>query len=58
MGIRISNYYIGAEEYGIFLNCGEYQVRSEWNNWGIVFSGSYNECKRFLDEEWLAARHF
>ena len=48
------NMYVGGNELRLYFECGYWHVKEEYENWAVVFSGSYEQCVAYCNERWLS----
>jgi hypothetical protein len=49
-----TNTWIGQNQLGIRYENGQWVVREDWEDWEIVFTGSYEECEAYVNNRWIA----
>ena len=46
--------YLGNNQLLVNFRDGSWVVEEEWENWGVVFRGSFEECSAYLNERWFS----
>ena len=49
-----TNTWIGNNKLGIRYENGQWVVHEDWEDWEIVFIGSYEECETYIKNRWIA----
>ena len=45
--------YLGDNMLGIRFNNGRWAVKEDYEDWAVVFSGTYEECEANCEERWV-----
>ena len=46
----MKNLYLGDNMLGIRFNNGRWVVKEDYEDWAVVFSGTYEECEAYCEE--------
>ena len=49
----MKNLYLGDNMLGIRFNNGRWVVKEDYEDWTIVFSGTYEECEAYCEKRWV-----
>lgn len=49
----MKNMYLGDNMLGICFNNGRWVVKEDYEDWTVVFSGTYEECETYCEERWV-----
>ena len=44
------NIWVGNNQLGIRYDGGRWVVKEDYENWSVVFSGTYEECHAYCEE--------
>lgn len=50
----MENMWLGNNQLGIRYNDGRWVVKEDYEDWSVVFSGTYEECKAYCEERWVS----
>lgn len=50
----MKNVWLGNNQLGIRFYNGKWVVREDYENWEIVFSGTYEECEAYCEKRWVS----
>ena len=50
----MENMWLGNNQLGIRFYNGQWVVREDYEDWAVVFSGSYNECVDYVQKRWVS----
>ena len=49
----MANTCIGQNQLGIRYENGRWVVREDWEDWEVVFTGSFEECRAYVNNRWV-----
>lgn len=49
----MENMWLGNNMLGIRYECGRWVVKEDYENWEVVFSGTYEECFNYCRKRWV-----
>ena len=50
----MKNLYLGNHMLGIRYEDGRWVVKEDYEDWAVVFSGTYEECVAYCEERWVS----
>lgn len=50
----MENMWLGNNQLGIRYNDGRWVVKEDYEDWSVVFSGTYEECKSYCEKRWVS----
>ena len=50
----MKNVYLGNNLLGIRFNNGCWVVKEDYEDWTIVFTGTYEECNAYCEKRWVS----
>ena len=49
----MENMWLGSNMLGIRYECGRWVVKEDYEDWEVVFSGTYEECADYCRSRWI-----
>ena len=50
----MENMWLGNNQLSIRYSNGRWVVKEDYEDWSVVFSGTYEECKAYCEERWVS----